>query len=156
MKKQIISMKRGAQKGFTLIELMVVVAIIAILAAFALPMFQDYTKRARVAEGLSMVDGLKTQILEAYSANGKWPANNAEAGLAPATDLSGKAVTSIEVAAGGTDGVGKIIITYNDKVGTGATVTLTAKDTGSGALTGVMQWNCTSSIEKRFLPPECR
>lgn len=157
MKKQIISMKRGAQKGFTLIELMVVVAIIAILAAFALPMFQDYTKRARVAEGLSMADGLKTQILEYYSSSGKWPTVNSDAGLASAASLSGKAVSSITVAAANNDGVGKIIITYNDKVQQGAkTVTLTAKDTGSSGLTGVMQWTCTGTVDARYLPPECR
>jgi len=64
MKKQIISMKRGAQKGFTLIELMIVVAIIGILAAFAVPMFQDYTVRTRVGEGLVLASTYKNLVVD--------------------------------------------------------------------------------------------
>ena len=68
-----------AQKGFTLIELMIVIAIIGILAAIALPAYQDYTVRSQVSEGLSLTSGLKTSVADFYSAKGTWPADNAEA-----------------------------------------------------------------------------
>lgn len=178
MKKQIISMKRGAQKGFTLIELMVVVAIIAILAAFALPMFQDYTKRTRVAEGLAIADGLKTQIVENYASNSAWPANNAAAGLAASSKLTGTAVKGITVAEASTatggsaipagigTAVGAIKITYNDKVEDGKSIILKAYDTGTvatgsvAAASGTMRWVCrpagTNPVSARYLPPECK
>ncbi len=70
------------QKGFTLIELMIVIAIIGILAAIALPAYQDYTKRSRVSEGLSLAGGAKSALTEYYASNNKWPSDNAEAGIA--------------------------------------------------------------------------
>ncbi|HSN40826.1 MAG TPA: prepilin-type N-terminal cleavage/methylation domain-containing protein, partial [Burkholderiales bacterium] len=68
------------QKGFTLIELMIVVAIIAILAAIAIPQYQDYTKRAKVSEGLVLADAAKLAVSETYQAKGEWPKNTTEAG----------------------------------------------------------------------------
>mgnify|MGYP001597344344 FL=1 len=69
----------NAQKGFTLIELMIVIAIIGILAAIALPAYQDYTVRSQVSEGLSLSAGLKTSVADYYSAKGTWPVDNAAA-----------------------------------------------------------------------------
>src|SRR5688572_19255889 len=90
-------MLKTAQKGFTLIELMIVVAIIGILAAIAIPAYQDYTIRAQVTEGLNMAGAAKAAISESFSANGAWPANNAAAGLGTNTDIKGKYVDQVTV-----------------------------------------------------------
>jgi len=98
------------QKGFTLIELMIVVAIIGILAAIAIPAYQDYTIRSQVTEGLNLAGAAKAAIAESYSQTGVWPANNLAAGLdvTPA-NISGKYVTGVAVA------TGVITITYGDQ-----------------------------------------
>ena len=86
-------------KGFTLIELMIVVAIIGILAAVAIPQYQNYVARAQVAEGLALASGAKTAIAEYRSTTGEWPADNAAAGLAAdPEDISGKYVKSVQAA----------------------------------------------------------
>ena len=139
-------MKRTMQKGFTLIELMIVVAIIGILAAIALPAYQDYTKRTHVAEGLTLAGGAKASVTEYYSSQGKFPSNNASAGLAAKADIKGNAVTSVEVASG------KITITYNDKVTNGATLDL-SPTTGAGGV----QWSCKGgSVIAKYRPSNCR
>ncbi|EPI1130580.1 pilin [Neisseria gonorrhoeae] len=86
------------QKGFTLIELMIVIAIVGILAAVALPAYQDYTARAQVSEAILLAEGQKSAVTEYYLNNGKWPADNGAAGVAsPATDIKGKYVKEVEV-----------------------------------------------------------
>ncbi|HGJ8382011.1 TPA: pilin, partial [Neisseria gonorrhoeae] len=88
------------QKGFTLIELMIVIAIVGILAAVALPAYQDYTARAQVSEAILLAEGQKSAVTEYYLNNGEWPANNGDAGVASASDIKGKYVESVTVAKG--------------------------------------------------------
>ncbi|MCH7538686.1 MAG: pilin, partial [Proteobacteria bacterium] len=88
------------QQGFTLIELMIVVAIIGILAAIAIPAYQDYTIRAQVSEGLNLSGGAKAAVTEYFQDRGTMPLDNAEAGLAAALDIQGKYVFSVTVTNG--------------------------------------------------------
>ncbi|EPI1568167.1 pilin, partial [Neisseria gonorrhoeae] len=88
------------QKGFTLIELMIVIAIVGILAAVALPAYQDYTARAQVSEAILLAEGQKSAVTEYYLNNGKWPKDNGSAGVASASTIKGKYVKSVTVAKG--------------------------------------------------------
>ncbi|ENX0328414.1 prepilin-type N-terminal cleavage/methylation domain-containing protein, partial [Neisseria gonorrhoeae] len=88
------------QKGFTLIELMIVIAIVGILAAVALPAYQDYTARAQVSEAILLAEGQKSAVTEYYLNHGEWPENNTSAGVASASDIKGKYVKQVEVAKG--------------------------------------------------------
>ncbi|ENX1585809.1 prepilin-type N-terminal cleavage/methylation domain-containing protein, partial [Neisseria gonorrhoeae] len=88
------------QKGFTLIELMIVIAIVGILAAVALPAYQDYTARAQVSEAILLAEGQKSAVTEYYLNHGKWPADNGAAGVASSDKIKGKYVQKVEVAKG--------------------------------------------------------
>ncbi|MCV6702120.1 pilin [Neisseria meningitidis] len=89
------------QKGFTLIELMIVIAIVGILAAVALPAYQDYTARAQVSEAILLAEGQKSAVTEYYLNHGEWPKNNTSAGVASTpSDIKGKYVKEVEVANG--------------------------------------------------------
>jgi type IV pilus assembly protein PilA len=127
------------QSGFTLIELMIVVAIIGILAAIAIPAYQNYTVRAQVSEGLNMAGHAKTRVQESFLNRGEAPADRAAAGLSPtATDSSGKYLTSVDIS----DGV--IIVTFGNDANLaidGLTLTLTPYETGGF---GVV-WRCGSA-----------
>ena len=142
-------MKKQMQQGFTLIELMIVVAIIGILASIALPAYQDYTKRAHVTEGLSLAGAAKMGISEFYSSEGHFPANNASVGMQAANKITGNAVTSVTVS-GST-----ITIKYNDKVENNATLDLQASVDN-----GTIEWDCkpgsTNGIDTKYVPANCR
>ncbi|HGO7652835.1 TPA: pilin [Neisseria meningitidis] len=88
------------QKGFTLIELMIVIAIVGILAAVALPAYQDYTARAQVSEAILLAEGQKSAVTEYYLNHGIWPKNNTSAGVASSSEIKGKYVEKVEVAKG--------------------------------------------------------
>jgi type IV pilus assembly protein PilA len=104
-------MLKQVQKGFTLIELMIVIAIIGILAAIAIPAYQNYTIRAQVTEGLSLADGWKTGIAEFYAQNGTFPTSSSATGgptaIIAAGATTGKYVSGVSVTTGG-----QIVITY--------------------------------------------
>ena len=141
------------QQGFTLIELMIVVAIIGILAAIAIPAYQDYTIRAQVSEGLNLSGGAKTAVAEFFQDSGGLPLNNLQAGLSPATNITGKYVTQVAI------NNGAITVTYgadaNSNINT-AELNLTP-DTSSG---GSVEWDCTGgnilSTNAKWLPAACR
>ena len=157
MKHQI---RQARQQGFTLIELMIVVAIIGILAAIAIPAYQDYTIRAQVSEGLSLASGAKASVSEYYQNRGIYPINNTAAGLADATDINGNYVTSVNIDNGTGTGTGVIIITYGQTANTAintSTLTLTPN-----AGTGSINWTCApgttggGGVDGQYLPQNCR
>ena len=127
---------KKVQKGFTLIELMIVVAIIGILAAIAIPAYQDYTIRAQVTEGLNLASSAKAAVSETFGSNGTWPATNAAAGLSASTDIKGKYVTGIEVGAGGL-----ITITFGGQAN-GAIGAKTLAMTPYTSVSGDISWVC--------------
>jgi type IV pilus assembly protein PilA len=139
------------QQAFTLIELMIVIAIIGILAAIAIPMYLDYAIRSQIAEGLNLSGSAKTALSEFYMDSGVFPANNAQAGLEASGNISGKYVTSVNVAGA------VITIQYGNDANVqivGQTVTLTANN----AATGSVNWVCASGgvIPDKNLPVACR
>ena len=136
------------QQGFTLIELMIVVAIIGILAAVAIPAYQDYTIRAKVTEGLGLAGAGKTAISEFFSVNARLPASNASAGMATAASISGNDVASVTV---GVAGVMSILFSGNLPLGT-STVFLTPTTTA-----GRVAWDCSGgTLADRYRPSSCR
>ncbi len=130
------------QKGFTLIELMIVVAIIGILAAIAIPAYQDYTIRAQVSEGMNLAAAAKAAVAESFLNRGTAPANRTAAGMsATATDTNGKYVRSVDVVGG------VIRITYGNQAnavigaGAGQTLDLAPFVTPDGSIV----WRCGGS-----------
>ncbi len=148
-------MNKMVQKGFTLIELMIVVAIIGILAAIAIPAYQDYTIRAQVSEAMSLTSGVRTAVSESQQTSGTFPADNTAAGVSAANTISGTYVAGVQVAATSTT-VGTITATF----GAGANPRIADEDfilTGT-ASEGSMTWTCTGSsgLDTKYLPASCR
>lgn len=142
---------KQVQKGFTLIELMIVVAIIGILAAIALPAYQDYVARSQVSEAMNLAGGAKTAVAETWQTTGAWPTSNASAGLAAANTITGEYVAQVAVGANG-------VITATMEAAApvvqdlrGDDFTLTPTDNG-----GAIEWTCGGTVDAEFMPSSCR
>ncbi|EPG0216892.1 pilin [Neisseria gonorrhoeae] len=157
------------QKGFTLIELMIVIAIVGILAAVALPAYQDYTARAQVSEAILLAEGQKSAVTEYYLNHGKWPEDNTSAGVASASEIKGKYVQKVEVNNGvvtatmASSGVNKEIKgkklslwgrreNGSVKWFCGQPVTRDKADTDADAVTA----DANNAIDTKHLPSTCR
>jgi len=152
-RKKEIQMKR-MQQGFTLIELMIVVAIVGILAAIALPAYQDYLVRSRVSEGLARGAEAKTSVAEFLSANGRFPSSAISAGF-----NSARAGQVASVTCGTNCGVINVTMsgsTQLSALGTNRQLTLSSTATTNG----IIVWRCrtggTNGINARFLPGSCK
>ncbi|SEL64774.1 pilin [Acinetobacter sp. DSM 11652] len=153
----------NAQKGFTLIELMIVVAIIGILAAIAIPAYQNYIARSQVTDAISLASGLKTPVIEVMSQTATCPTNGNN-GIPAAADISSKYVASVTVAqkTAAADGKAPVCtITAQFKTSDvssglqGKELVLTSVENG-----GSTDWTCTSTgtnkIDQKYLPSSCK
>jgi type IV pilus assembly protein PilA len=150
---------KSMQKGFTLIELMIVVAIIAILAAIAIPAYQDYIVRSQVSEAATLASGAETAVAEYYQNKGTAPTTNAMAGIAGAASIGGSYVASVTIGTGG-------IITSAMGAGGGGTgfgAKASSKVSGQTIIfsptfsTGSTAWACKAgTITPKYLPSSCR
>lgn len=137
------------QQGFTLIELMIVVAIIGILAAIAIPAYQDYIARSHVSEAVTLLDGLKTPISDAFTALGTFTGvTGGTNGIPSGPSVIGKYTTGVVVTNG--KAVASIGGAASGKV-SGKTVTLSPVDNA-----GSMSWLCSSSADDKYVPAACR
>ncbi|MCO8354323.1 pilin [Burkholderia cenocepacia] len=157
-------MKLVKQKGFTLIELMITVAIVGILSAFAIPAYQNYATRAQVSEAVSLVASLKAAVIDYQANHGVYPSSNADIGFDGAT---GKFVQSVNVMSDGnvvatisnkanSPIIGKyIVLTPNANGGTDITLSFLDKLFGVNSAIAGQEWACFSNADQQYLPSSC-
>lgn len=155
-------MKNSMQKGFTLIELMIVVAIIGVLAAVAVPAYQDYLAKGQLSEAASMTDGVKGEVAMVYAADTTCPANASAAAsgtnIAAAADITGKYVLSVTTAGtAAANGSGGCTVTAKFKP-TGVNPKLTNKSFvyELAAGNGVSNWKCGTDVDASIKPKTCQ
>ncbi|NHA16039.1 pilin [Thioalkalivibrio sp. XN279] len=143
---------RKVQKGFTLIELMIVVAIIGILAAIAIPAYQDYTIRAKVTEGLNTVAVARTAVAEYWNTTGIFPTSQSAAGLGTNTDYATNIIKQVDVDGSVIDVQFKAI---GGDVDDGDLIRFTATPTSPGS---TLEWDCAtgSTLPAKYRPANCR
>ena len=152
---------KSIQKGFTLIELMIVVAIIAILAAIAISQYQDYVIRSQVSEGAALADGVKTAVAEFYQNKGYFPPANSSAGIATSTSIKGQYVSEVNVTSGtvgqitaifAAGGTSKANTKLTAVAGTAANGLIFSAITNGGSI----EWHCKSAaILQKWCSSSC-
>lgn len=145
-------LRQRISAGFTLIELMIVVAIIAVLAAIAIPAYQDYLVRTQVTEGMSLASGAKAAVWDFVSNTGRFPPNNESAGLAKSTSITGSYVSSVDV----TNGAIKVLFQApkaNSHISAASKYLVLSPISQAGSII----WACTpSTLDGKYLPTSCR
>jgi len=146
------------QQGFTLIELMIVVAIIGILAAIAIPAYQDYTVRSKVSEGLQLTASAKLAVAETYDSTGTKPTDNPDAGLSLSTSITGNHVQEVEILDNVYRQTGEIRITYKTLGGQvgGGQFLVVYPTFQEGSVTWTCTYNAAGFIASKYRPAECR